>query len=114
MQSSMPLFTFSVLDGIQFLGKLCPKNQNCQFKLKFGTYTNSNKQNSVALFCFRPETLFLGKYGPKNQICQFKLKFGTYINSNIQNSMMVFITRKTLFGKRRPIVCVLMGVETSK
>ena len=76
---------------LPLLGKLGPKNQNCQFKLKFGTYTNSNKQNSVALFCFRPETLFLGKYGPKNQTCQFKLKFSTYINSDIQNSMVVFI-----------------------
>ena len=29
-----------------FLGKFGPKNQNCQFKLKFGTKTNSNEQNS--------------------------------------------------------------------
>ena len=30
---------------ISFLGKFGPKNQNCQFKLKFGTQTNSNIQN---------------------------------------------------------------------
>ena len=30
-----------------FLGRFGPKNQNCQFKLKFGTYTNSNMQNSA-------------------------------------------------------------------
>ena len=32
-----------------FLGKFGPKNQNCQFQLKFGTQTNSNMQNSMAL-----------------------------------------------------------------
>ena len=26
------------------------KNQNCHFKLKFGTYTNSNMQNSMVMF----------------------------------------------------------------
>ena len=30
-----------------FLGKLGPENQNCKFKLKFGTKTNLNMQNSV-------------------------------------------------------------------
>ena len=35
-----------------FLGKFCQKNQNWQFKLKFGTQTNSNMQNSMALFIF--------------------------------------------------------------
>ena len=35
---------------IPALGKLGPKNQNCQFKLKFGTYTNSNMQNSMVEF----------------------------------------------------------------
>ena len=37
------------------------KNPNCQFKLKFGTFTNSNMQSSMALFiffCFRPDTPF--------------------------------------------------------
>ena len=29
-----------------------PKNQNYQFKLKFGTYTNSNMQNSMVIFTF--------------------------------------------------------------
>ena len=28
------------------------KNQNCQFKLNVGTYTNSNKQNSMMVFTF--------------------------------------------------------------
>ena len=35
-----------------YLGKFGPKNQNYQFKLKFGTKTNLNKQNSMALFTF--------------------------------------------------------------
>ena len=32
-----------------FLGKFEPKNQNCQFQLKFGT---SNMNNSVVMFVF--------------------------------------------------------------
>ena len=35
-----------------FLGKFSPKNQICQFKLKFGTKTNSNIQNSKVVFTF--------------------------------------------------------------
>ena len=42
------LFCFWV--EIPFLGKFGPKNQNCHFKLKFGTYTNSNMQNSMVMF----------------------------------------------------------------
>ena len=37
---------------ILFLGKFGPKNQNCQFILKFGTWINSNMQNSMAMFNF--------------------------------------------------------------
>ena len=33
-----------------FLGKSGQKNQNCQFKLKFVTKTNLNKQNSMMMF----------------------------------------------------------------
>ena len=42
-----------------FLGKFCPENQNCQFKLKFGTKTNSNMQNSKTMFTF---SVFNHKY----------------------------------------------------
>ena len=35
-----------------FLGKSGQKNQNCQFKLKFGTKTNLNKRNSKMMFSF--------------------------------------------------------------
>ena len=44
---------------IPFLGKFGPKNQNCHFKLKFGTYTNSNMQNSMVMFIF---LVFAWKY----------------------------------------------------
>ena len=37
---------------ILFLGKFGPKSQNYQLKLKFGTYTNSNMQNSMVMFIF--------------------------------------------------------------
>ena len=37
---------------ILFLGKFGPKNQNCKFWLKFGTWTNANIQNSMAMFNF--------------------------------------------------------------
>ena len=81
MHNSMALFTFSVLDGRHPLfDKFGQKNQNCQFKLKFGTSTNLNMQNLMALFTFPVldgKHPFFGKFGPKNQNCQFKLKFGT-------------------------------------
>ena len=35
---------------ILYLGKFGPWNQNCQFKLKFGTQHNSNMQNSMVVF----------------------------------------------------------------
>ena len=47
------------------MGKFGPKNQNCQFKLKFR---------------FWLEIPFLGKLGQKIQNCQFILKFGSYNN----------------------------------
>ena len=75
------------------LGKFGPKIRNCQFKLKFGTSTNSNMQNSVVEFTlyFLSEIPFLGKFGQKFQNCQFKLKFGTSTDSNMQNSVVLFI-----------------------
>ena len=62
-----------------FLGKSSQKNRNCQFKLTFGTKTNSNMQNSIVIFTFLFQigiTLF-GQIGPKNQNYQFELKFRT-------------------------------------
>ena len=46
----MVVFNFSVLDPKKhFWGKSGPKTQNCQFKLKFGTMTNSNMWNSFTM-----------------------------------------------------------------
>ena len=42
MQNSMVMFTFSIFDWNYLLVKFGPKNQNGQFKLKFGTETNLN------------------------------------------------------------------------
>ena len=47
------LFTFfQFWPDILFLGKFGPKNQNCQFKLKFGMETDLNMQSSVVVFIF--------------------------------------------------------------
>ena len=71
-------FCFGV--EIPFWGKFGPNNQNCNFKLKFGTYTNSNMQNSMVMFIFFVfwlEIPFLGKFCPKSQNYQLKPKFGS-------------------------------------
>ena len=62
MQNSMVMFIsffFCFWPEILFWGKFGPKSQNYQLKLKFGTYTNSNMQNSIMLF---PFLLFEWKY----------------------------------------------------
>ena len=41
-----------VLSVLPFFGKFGPKNQNCQFELKFGTKTNFNMQNLMVVFSF--------------------------------------------------------------
>ena len=43
---------FLFLTGNTFLAKFGPKNQNYQFKLKFGTCTNSSMLNSMVVFTF--------------------------------------------------------------
>ena len=87
------VFTFSVLDQKNpFLGKYGQKNQNCQFKRKFGTKTNLNMRNSeCSLFEFLTGNIFLGKCGPKTQNCRFKLKIGAWANSNMKNSIVMLI-----------------------
>ena len=37
---------------IHFFGEFGPKNQNCEFKIKLRTQTNSNMHISVILFTF--------------------------------------------------------------
>ena len=53
MQNSLVAFTFFLFWlKIPFFDKLGPKDQNCQFKLKFGTKNNLHMQNSVMVFTF--------------------------------------------------------------
>ena len=73
---------FLFLTGNTFLGKFGPKNQNCQFELKFHTRLIwicriMQKLCGVHFSCFRPEKPFLNKSRQKNQNCQLKQKFGT-------------------------------------
>ena len=79
--------------GYSFFAKFGPKIQNCQFKLKLVTSTDSNMQKSMVVFNFSvsPEIPFLGKFCPKYQNHRFKLKFGTETNLNMQNSMVMLI-----------------------
>ena len=42
----------SLFSDQKYLSKLCPKDQNFLFKLKFGTQINSNMQNSMDMFTF--------------------------------------------------------------
>ena len=46
----MVVFTIFFRPEKPFLGKFDSENQNCQFKLKCGTKTNSN--DDVQFFCF--------------------------------------------------------------
>ena len=49
----MVMLTFSVLDQKYcFWANLVQKNQSCHFKLKFGTFTNLNMQNSMVMLTF--------------------------------------------------------------
>ena len=65
------LFFFRFRPDISFLGKSASKNQ-LSVKIKFGTKTNLNMQNSMVVFtfsCFWPEIPILGKFIPKIQNC---------------------------------------------
>ena len=53
MKNSMAMLTFFFFRlKVTFLGKFGLKNQNSQFKLKFGALTNSYMQISVVEFTF--------------------------------------------------------------
>ena len=73
------MFTFSVLLENTLLGKFGPKSQNCHFKMKLGTETNSNMLSLMMAFICPVldwNCSFLVKFGPKNQNCLFKMKVG--------------------------------------
>ena len=46
------LFLFLTKDFPFLLVNFVQRNKNCHFKLKFGTYTNSNMQNAIVAFSF--------------------------------------------------------------
>ena len=70
MQHYMIVYILRFFMKIPFLEKFCSKRQNCHFKLKFGTRTNSDMQNSLVMFTF---SVFDWKYFIA-QICSKKLK----------------------------------------
>ena len=87
---------FRFQQKMPFLGKFAPNVQYCQFKVKLGTQTNSNMQNSMMLFTFfvcDRKCCFWTNLPKLIRICtclkrgsQFKLKFGTQTNWNCKAS----------------------------
>ena len=88
------------------MDKLGPKNQNFQFRLKFGTWTNSNMQNSVVIFTF---SIFDQKYHFRANLVQ-KINFVSLIWNFILRpiqvhriqwwcSLFLFMTGNTVFGQ---------------
>ena len=67
------------------LGKLGPKNQNCLFKMKVGTLTNSSMLILMVMFymfnMLWMVNTFWGKSSPKNQNSLFKLKLTSKVIS---------------------------------
>ena len=88
----MVMFTFfNFRLVVPFLAILCPKNGNCLFRLKFGTYSNSNMQNLMTVIIFSGldwKHPILGTFGSTNQNCLFKVKFGTY--DHVHNILRLF------------------------
>ena len=84
IQSCCSLFLFWA--WYNFSGKIWQKYQNCQFKLEFGTRSNSNMKNSMVMFSFSVfdrKYPFFGKFISKNQYCLLKLEFRSWTNSNM-------------------------------
>ena len=99
-------FFFRFWVEIALMGKFGPKYQNCHFKLKFGTYSNSRMQNSMMLFIF---LVFQWKYPFWANLVQ-KIKIVTltwnlaprlFRSCRIQGwcSFFWFLSRNTLFGQ---------------
>lgn len=82
----MVLLRFSDLNWkYQILCNFSPKNQNCLDRLKLGTYSNSNRLNSMILSNFSIWTgniLFI-RILLKTSPFLFNLKFGTKAISNL-------------------------------
>ena len=75
----------------RLVAKVGPKHRNFQFKLKFGTKTNSHMQNSVVTctFLFLTKDAVFGQIWSKNETCSIvvftvfvlELKFLCFTNS---------------------------------
>ena len=88
----IPFFCFK--QEIPVLRKFDPKNQNCPYKLKFGTESNSNMWNLMVMLSFSVldwKNPFWANLTQKNQNYLHKLKFGTKYNSSMLNLMVMFI-----------------------
>ena len=91
-----------------FLGKFDPNNQTCQFKLKYGTYTNSNMQNSMVMLTFsvsEQNTLFLANLVQKIKIVSLSWSFTPRLipicRIQWRCSLFLFYIGNTLFDKGR-------------
>ena len=106
---SCSLFLF--MTGNIFLGKFGPKNQNCQFELKFRTRliwicTIMQKICGLYFFCFRPEKPFLDKSGQKIKIASLSWNLVPRLIwiSEIQSwsSIFLFLTINIFIGQIWP------------
>ena len=116
---------FSVLDcKYPFLGKFDPKNKKCQFKLKFGTQTNSNMHNSMRMLTF---PVFDRKYSfwanlvPKFKIVSLKIVSVTFLlvcfldlkESTCKTRRMVFILLQKFYSFLRKSSFRTLDIQTS-
>ena len=97
---------FLFLIGNTLLGKFGPKSENCQLKLKLGTYTNSNMQNSMVMFTFSgfgQEFAFWANFIQKIKIASSRwnsrLKLIQICRIQWWCSLFLFLSGNTLFGQ---------------
>ena len=88
------------------LRQFVPKNQNYQLKLKFGTYTNSNMQNSMVIFTFSAfdwAYTFSANLVQKIKIVSsrwnFRLKLIQICRIQCWCSLFLFLSGNTLSGQ---------------
>ena len=75
------------------MGKVCPKDQNCLFQVKFCTNITSIVLDSAVIFTFLfwTDNTLLEQICSKNSKLLFWMLFGVQNNSNVLNSMLMFI-----------------------
>ena len=91
---------------LPFLGKFSPNNENCHFKLKFGTYSNWNMKNSMVMFTvfvFDWKYHFWANLAQKVKIISWNRDLVTRLIwiCTIQwyCSLFLFLSGNTLFGQ---------------